>query len=196
MRLKSKEKEENILKAAIKVFARDGFFNAKVHSIADEAKVAAGSVYLYYENKDALLLAIFENIWKKLYEGLLKIYQRDDLSPIDKFDGMIDLVFDVLITNREQAIVFVNEQHHFQIKYKDKFTKYYDKFLDLGEEIVKEGIEKKLFNSNFNIKILRSFVFGGARHLIRTWAHNPKDYDLNEIRQTVKHVLKYGLIKK
>ncbi|HPI74221.1 MAG TPA: TetR/AcrR family transcriptional regulator, partial [bacterium] len=54
------DKRERILKAAIKVFARDGFFLAKVEEIAKVADVATGTIYLYFENKDDLMISIFE----------------------------------------------------------------------------------------------------------------------------------------
>src|SRR5512138_2729410 len=53
-------KREAILRAAIRVFARHGYFNAQVADIAREAGVAAGTVYLYFRSKDDLLVSIFE----------------------------------------------------------------------------------------------------------------------------------------
>ena len=50
-----------ILRAAIKVFARSGFFNSKVADVAREAGVADGTVYLYFKNKDDILVSIFND---------------------------------------------------------------------------------------------------------------------------------------
>src|SRR3954447_11495699 len=55
------EKYEAILRAAIKVFARSGFFNSKVADVAREAGVADGTVYLYFKNKDDILVSIFNH---------------------------------------------------------------------------------------------------------------------------------------
>src|SRR5262252_8396860 len=52
-------KYEAILRAAAKVFARSGYFNAKVSDVARNAGVADGTVYLYFKNKDDLLTSIF-----------------------------------------------------------------------------------------------------------------------------------------
>src|SRR5262245_1256858 len=52
-------KYESILRAAAKVFARSGYFNAKVSDVARNAGVADGTVYLYFKNKDDLLTSIF-----------------------------------------------------------------------------------------------------------------------------------------
>jgi TetR/AcrR family fatty acid metabolism transcriptional regulator len=53
-------KRERILDAAEKVFAAQGFFAAKVADVAREAGVADGTIYLYFKNKDDLLVSLFE----------------------------------------------------------------------------------------------------------------------------------------
>jgi TetR/AcrR family fatty acid metabolism transcriptional regulator len=193
MRVKEGNKEKDILEAAIKVFAEVGYHKAKISKIAEIAGVATGSVYLYFKDKEDILLKIFEDIWNKLYEELNSVKSNDSLSPFDKFDAMIDLIFDIYIEKPALAIVFVNEQNHIQKSAEDRFTSYYEKFLNLGEEIIKEGIAKKQFSPNVDIKILRYFIFGAIRSLLQHWASDPKTYPLNKIRQNIKFITKYGI---
>ena len=56
------DKRELILRAATKLFARRGFFHAQVADVAKEAGVAAGTVYLYFENKDDLLTVSYTHL--------------------------------------------------------------------------------------------------------------------------------------
>lgn len=193
MRVKEGNKEKDILEAAIKVFAEVGYHKAKISKIAEIAGVATGSVYLYFKDKEDILLKIFEDIWNRLYEELNSVKSNDSLSPFDKFDAMIDLIFDIYIEKPALAIVFVNEQNHIQKSAEDRFTSYYEKFLNLGEEIIKEGIAKKQFSPNVDIKILRYFIFGAIRSLLQHWASDPKTYPLNKIRQNIKFITKYGI---
>src|SRR6187200_402904 len=58
-------KRDAILRAAIDVFAERGYFNAQVADVARAAGVAAGTVYLYFKNKDDLLVSIFERTMKE-----------------------------------------------------------------------------------------------------------------------------------
>ena len=53
-------KHTKIISAAIKVFAKKGFFTARISDIAKEAKVADGTIYIYFNNKYDILLSIFE----------------------------------------------------------------------------------------------------------------------------------------
>src|SRR5262245_42448007 len=55
------DKRERILLAAERIFARDGFFAAKVADVAREAGVADGTIYLYFKSKDDLLISLFES---------------------------------------------------------------------------------------------------------------------------------------
>lgn len=196
MRKKEGNKEQVILSAAIKVFAESGYHNAKVAKIAELANVATGSVYVYYENKEDLILKIFEKIWERLYNGLKLICENQKLSPIEKFDGLIDLLFDVLSEDLNMAFVFVNEQTQLIQKRPNDFTVHFNNFFELGESIVLEGIRQGIFNSELNVKIVRDFLFGGIRHLLQLWAANQDTDKLNEIRSNVKNLTKYGLLKK
>ncbi|MCX7875793.1 MAG: TetR/AcrR family transcriptional regulator [Melioribacteraceae bacterium] len=195
MRVKEGNKEKDILEAAIKLFAEVGYHKAKISKIAEMAGVAAGSIYLYFEDKEDILLKIFDEIWHRIYLELLKIKNNSNLSPFDKFDAMIDLIFDIYIENPNLAMVFVNEQNHIQRSTPEKFTVFYEKFLLSGEDIIKEGIEKHAFTNNLDINILRQFIFGAIRSLLQHWAIDPKTYPLNKIRQNIKFIIKYGIEK-
>ena len=72
-------KRELILRAATRVFARNGYFNSKVADIAREADVADGTVYLYFKSKEEILHSIFDqNMAEAIAAGhkLIAKYQR------------------------------------------------------------------------------------------------------------------------
>lgn len=195
MRVKEGNKEKDILTAAISIFAKDGYHNAKISKIADEAKVATGSVYLYFQNKEDILQKIFEDLWSRLYTELKSHLSNKNLSPAEQIDAMIDLVFDVFTENPDLALVFVNEQNHLQRAEAIRFQNFYEKFLDLGETAIIDGIGKNNFSDNFDIKVFRIFILGAIRSLLHTWANNPKSLALNKIRQSVKFLIKNGIQK-
>jgi len=194
MRKKEGNKEADILNAAISVFAESGFFDAKISRIADLANVSIGSIYVYYENKDDLLYKIFEKIWGGLYDNLNDLVTRKDLSMVEKYDAMIDMIFDTFTENSSTAIVIAHEQQRILMRSPEKFTPNYEKFVNLGEKIVKEGIKKGTFNPNINVNIFRHFLLGAFRDLINSWAISPKEFPLSTMRQNIKFLSKYGLL--
>jgi TetR/AcrR family fatty acid metabolism transcriptional regulator len=68
------DKRERILRAAVKVFARSGFYAARVSEVAKAAGVADGTIYLYFKSKDELLVSLFEDRVEKLLA-----YMREEL---------------------------------------------------------------------------------------------------------------------
>lgn len=195
MRKKTGNKETAILDSAIKVFAEVGYHNAKISKIAEMANVAIGSVYNYYEDKEHLLIKIFEQTWESLYQQLLKVVTNSKLSPVQKFDIMMDMIFSVFEKNPDLVKVIVNDEDVVIRKTRAKFTNYYLKFMDLGEVIVKEGIAKKMFRKNFDIKILRSLIFGSIRYLLRVWVEKRNELKMAEIQKNLKIIINHGILK-
>ncbi|MBI9073072.1 MAG: TetR/AcrR family transcriptional regulator [Melioribacteraceae bacterium] len=193
MRIKEGNKEKDILQAAVKVFAEYGYHNAKISKIAELANVATGSVYVYFKNKKDVLLRIFEDLWEVLYKEAKKSVSSKSLTPDQKMDKLIDVLFDVFSVNPSLAIVFVNEQNHLILSEEGKFQIFYDKFLDLGEIILREGIKAKQFSSQLDRIIFRVYIFGAIRNLLHRWAQDPDQISLEKIRHNVKHITKFGI---
>lgn len=194
MRTKQGNKERDILTAAIDVFAQHGYHKAKISQIAEKANVAAGSIYIYYKNKEDLLNRIFEKLWKNLYEDLKETTSNGYLTPVEKIDAMVELAFDSFTQNPSLALVFVNEQYHLQLTNGKHFTIYYEYFMREGEKIMAEGMEQGVFSKSINIKIFREYILGAIRNLLNHWAHDPEKYPLHKIRMNVKFLLRNGIL--
>jgi len=194
MRVKEGNKETDILKAAIKVFAESGYHKAKMSKIAEVAEVASGSLYLYYKNKEEILMKVFDNVWTEIYKSTEILVQRNDLNSEEKLDSMLDLIFDTFSENPDIAIIMANEQKHFQLREAENFTPYFDKFIGLGQKIIGEGIKVKVFNKNIDINILKVFILGAFSELIVEWAMSKGEISLNLIRSNFKYLLKHGIL--
>ncbi len=195
MRHKEGNKEKAIIEAAIETFAEDGFYKSKIVDIAEKANVAIGSIYVYYKNKDDILLKIFDQIWEPIYNDMKRIASEKSYTPTQKFEYMLDSVFDAFEKNPEKAVVFVNEQNRLMKERPKSFTNYYELFIKEGEKIIKSGIKSSEFK-NLNVRIFRRFVLGGLRELLREWTKNPTKRSLNQIRDSVKYFCKTGILDK
>ena len=100
----SDDKKQAILDAAVTVFARYGYHNAKIAKIAEVAGVGAGSIYLYYENKADILLQIFQIAWEQVARNMITLTAREDLTAQEKLSGMVDLFFDLFSHDTALAI--------------------------------------------------------------------------------------------
>jgi TetR/AcrR family fatty acid metabolism transcriptional regulator len=194
-------KKKAILDAAIQVFAEYGYHNAKMAKIAEVAGVGAGSLYLYYKNKANILARIFDDLWDELSQKQEKIVARPDLTPIEKLDGMIDLVFDMFARNASLALVYVTEKHLCHDTESCFFSsKKYEEhpshrlFMDNCEKMIIEAQKAGIFNPHINVKSFRHFIYGGIDHLLLEWAQDPETLPLDIIRQDVKMLIKRGAL--
>ncbi len=195
MRVKEGNKWEDINKAAIKIFAEFGYHNAKISKISELAGVSTGSVYLYYKNKEDLLHSIFNNLWKKMYENSLYLRNNIQISPAEKLDKMIDLIFEIFTENPDLAIVIIDEQSTYLTLNKGNNPKNYDKFFDTASEIISEGINKNIFTSKIDIYLLRYIIIGSFKELMHYWVKNKKSVKLDEIQTNFKLIIKYGIME-
>src|SRR5512144_3140278 len=99
------DKGAAILRAAIRVFANNGYFNSKVADIASAAGVADGTVYLYFKNKEDILHSIFDRGMEEfITEGKKEIEQID--NPAEKLRRIAELHLEHLGSDRDLAVVF------------------------------------------------------------------------------------------
>src|ERR1044071_7548181 len=115
----SNGKSEAILRAAIKVFARSGFFNSKVADVARDAGVADGTVYLYFKNKEDLLVSIFNYT---IDEAIEKAHKElsDTTDPGKKILRLAHLHLSLMGRDRNLAVVFQVELR--QLKFMEQFS--------------------------------------------------------------------------
>ena len=87
------EKRRIILDAAVRVFARRGFHACRVSDIADEAGVAYGLVYHYFDSKEEVLDTLFLERWNVLLEVIRDVDGRED--PVrDKLHSIAGFIVD------------------------------------------------------------------------------------------------------
>ncbi len=193
MRTKTGNKEQRILDAAVAIFARDGYHHSRISDIAEQAGISVGSVYLYFGDKESILNRLFSDLWARLAGELEVQCRRQDLTAVEKLDIMIDLIFNGFAHHADLAVVFVNEQNFLLEHSRPDFVKHYEAYLRMGTQIVREGIKQGVFRPDVDLVVLRHFTFGGIRHLIHLWAHEPKRFPLLQMRSGIKELVKNSI---
>jgi TetR/AcrR family fatty acid metabolism transcriptional regulator len=193
-RNKDKDKYHRIIDAATKVFAKKGFFKAKVSEIAKEAKVADGTIYLYFENKDAILIALFEEQMKRVLENMREDIskEKDVIKKIQKF-ALSHLK--LIEQNKDMAEIIqveLRQSTKFMKEYKnEKFAEY----LDLISAIVKEGQDKGIFKKAVLPGIAKRAFFGALDEMSRFWVlSSRRKYDIETAAKQISDYFLYGLI--
>jgi TetR/AcrR family fatty acid metabolism transcriptional regulator len=86
------DKKELIRLSATKIIANEGFCKTRVKAIADDAKMAVGTVYIYFKNKDGILDYIFEAQHEKIVTFCEEL-EKKNLSPLNKIKKLLKFHF-------------------------------------------------------------------------------------------------------
>ena len=155
-------KRETILRAAIKVFAGNGYFSSKVSDIASEAGIADGTVYLYFKSKDEILHSIFDRAMEEFIRiGKQEIADLDE--PQEKLRRVAKLHLERLGDDRDMAIVFQVELRG-STKFMEEFSAAgFADYLEIISEIFAEG-RKAAFSAKLKADRLRQISTATGRN--------------------------------
>jgi TetR/AcrR family fatty acid metabolism transcriptional regulator len=185
-------KHEAILRAAIRVFARNGYFNSKVADVAREAGVADGTVYLYFKNKDDLLLSIITEMLNSFIARAREETARL-ASPLEKLCRIGELHLQSLGSDRDLAIVFEVEIRH-STKFMEEFsTKKLSEYFRLIREIVEDGQRTGHFRADINAQIVTKVFFGALDEMVTNWILSHRGHSLADSARPVLDLLLNGL---
>lgn len=188
---RSNGKHEAILRAAVKVFAQNGFFNSKVADVAREAGVADGTVYLYFKNKDDLLFSVIN---QALMEASDRIRQEiEQLSnPFQKLRRIAELHLGMMGSDRDLAIVFEVEIRH-STKFMEEFsTTKLSEYFKTIRNIIEEGQRTGHFRKEFNAQMATKVFFGALDEMVTNWILSHKEYNLADSAGPVVDLLFRG----
>ena len=189
---RNKPKYKQIIDAAVIAIAENGYHQAQVSKIAKQAGIADGTIYLYFKNKEDILISLFEEKMGVFIEGLQDIIKGDS-SPSEKLGQMIENHFSVLANDRHLATVTQLELRQSNKEIRLKINAILRDYLKLLDEILIEGMVSGEFDSELDVRIARQMVFGAVDEITTTWVMNDYRYDLMEQMPKVCNMLLYGL---
>ena len=187
------DKYQKIIQAATRVFASKGFYNAKVSDVAKEAEVADGTIYLYFKNKDDILISIFEESMDRFIQSA---YARLEgvQDPIVRLQYFIELHLTLVEENQDVAQVL-----QIELRQSTKFMKEYaaQKFMDylaIISDVIEEGQKQGLFKKEIQASIVKRAIFGAVDEMALEWVlMKKKKYSLKQVAQQISMMLVEGL---
>ena len=191
--LNSREQKRNrILRAAIEVFASKGYFAARMTDVASEAKVADGTLYLYFEGKEHLLMSIFDDVLGRFIERLdTEIAAIED--PIEKLSVMIRLHLETVGRDHALANVLQIETRHSR-RFMSLFTRgKLGEYLDRVRDIIVEGQELGVFRGDISPGLATNLVFGAVDELVTSWLLADRPGDLPRHHRQLVRMLTDGI---
>ncbi|WP_251047801.1 TetR/AcrR family transcriptional regulator [Planococcus sp. ISL-109] len=189
---KDKPKYKQIIDAAVIVIAENGYHQAQVSKIAKQAGVADGTIYLYFKNKEDILISVFQEKMGVFVSELEKIIAKD-ATAAEQLGMMINSHFNLLAGDLHLAIVTQLELRQSNHDIRTKINNVLRGYLKLMDQILINGIDSGEFDQNMDIRLARQMVFGTMDETITTWVMNDHKYDLVELAPKVQRLLLKGM---
>jgi TetR/AcrR family fatty acid metabolism transcriptional regulator len=192
--MKEENKHQRILRAAVKIFSEKGFYNSRVSEIAREANVADGTIYLYFKNKDDLLISLFEEEFGRIVEDMRGrlAKEKDALQKIRRF-----AITHLSIVSKQQQLA---EVLGVEVRQSSKFMKEYVnktfiEYLNLIRSVIVEGQEKGLIRKNLTPGIMKRALFGALDEMARYWVLSTrKKHSIDESALQISDVFIRGMM--
>ncbi len=190
------DKHPRIINAAIKVFAEKGFYNTRISEIAQQANVADGTIYLYFKNKDDILISLFEEEFGKICKIM-----REELNKIDDPKEKLRIFafrhLNLILDNRNLAEVIQVELRQSAKFMREYVNKVFLEYLNLVSAVIREGQEKGIFRKDVSPGIIKRAFFGALDEMARYWVLSTrKKYAPANSADEISEVFIRGLLAK
>lgn len=190
MTSRKQEKFELILEAALKVIAENGFHGSQISKIAKEAGIADGTVYLYFKNKEDILISLFQQRLGELV-SMFNSSVRETNSAEEAIRRICEIHFTELEQNVNLAYVTQIELRQSSLELRKAIGLAVKPYIQLIEEILEQGIQDKSFRPDLDVKLTRLLLFGGMDEVVTSWLISGRKYSLTaQVDKTVEFFLK------
>jgi TetR/AcrR family fatty acid metabolism transcriptional regulator len=186
------DKRAAILRAAIKVFARNGYFNSKVSDVAGEARIADGTVYLYFKSKDEILHSIFDQAMAEfIEEGKRELALIAE--PADRLRRIAELHLKRLSADRDMAIVFQVELRGSTKHMREFSAAGFGDYLDIIRKTITDGQAAGDFRTDIKPIVAAKILYGALDEMVTNWVLSEKTYPLEPLAGEVLKIFFGGI---
>jgi TetR/AcrR family fatty acid metabolism transcriptional regulator len=171
------DKYHKILEAAVVVFAERGFFQSTVSQIAKQAGVADGTIYLYFKNKDDILVQFYEYKTSQVFRRFREAVNQAT-SAEQKLRSLVYTHLEEFQKDINMAIVYQAETHQHQRLAQDIIKEMSKMYRDILTEVLELGQQEGHFRRNLYVGLVMRLITGAVNEVINAWIHAGGSYDM------------------
>lgn len=192
---RSSDKHRRIIEAAVKVFAKNGFYNSKVSEIARAANVADGTIYLYFQNKDDILIRLFEEEMAEILRKMTgELSQETD--PAQKLKRFALVHLKLVEDNQELAEIIQVETRQSSKFMKEYKNPQFQQYLNLISGIIREGQTQGVFRDEVEPGVFKRAFFGALDEMSRYWVlSTARKYSISKAADEISSFFLNGVLK-
>jgi TetR/AcrR family fatty acid metabolism transcriptional regulator len=192
--MKDPDKPQQIIEAAIRVFARNGYYNSRVSDIAREAGIASGTIYLYFRTKEEILVTLFRDTMAA-FVAHLRLEIADETDPVAKIRRLVALHFTVLEQNPALAEVVQVELRQGQKFFRGASAHEVSAYFELIGSVLEDGMASGRFRADVPVKIATKVLFGAMDQMATSWVLGKRGYRLVDAADAVATIFLKGVTR-
>ena len=189
--MKDRPKYKQIIEAAVEVIAENGYHASQVSKIARKANVADGTIYLYFKNKEDILISVFNEKMGHFIEKIVSEINKQETAS-KKLLTLIQMHYKQLSESPYLAIVTQLELRQSKAELRYEINKVLKSYLNVMDEIIAQGIQEKEIRSDINPQLMRQMIFGTLDETVTTWVMKSQRYTLIDQAEEVHKLLTKG----
>lgn len=192
--MRDPDKPQQIVDAAIRVFARNGYYNSRVSDIAREAGIASGTIYLYFRTKDEILVTLFrEKMAAWVAHARREIATEAD--PLAKIRRLVRLHFTVLEGNPDLAEVVQVELRQGHKFFRGASAREISGYFELIGAVLEEGVAAGQVRPDLPVKVATKMLFGAMDQVATSWVLGKRAYRLVDLADPVAAIFLKGVTR-
>jgi TetR/AcrR family transcriptional regulator, fatty acid metabolism regulator protein len=192
--MRDPDKPQQIIEAAIRVFARNGYYNSRVSDIAREAGIASGTIYLYFRTKEELLVTLFREKMAAFVAHLRREI-AGETDPVAKIRRLVELHFTVLEQSPALAEVVQVELRQGQKFFRGASAHEVSAYFELIGSVLEEGVTAGRFHADLPVKVATKVLFGAMDQMATSWVLGKRGYRLIETAEAVATIFLKGVTR-
>jgi TetR/AcrR family transcriptional regulator, fatty acid metabolism regulator protein len=192
--MKDPDKPQHIIDAAIRVFARNGYYNSRVSDIAREAGIASGTIYLYFRTKEEILVTLFREKMASFVAHLRRAI-ADEHDPVAKIRRLVELHFSVLEQNPALAEVVQVELRQGQKFFRGASAHEVSAYFELIGSVLEDGVASGRFRADLPVKVATKVLFGAMDQVATSWVLGKRAHRLVDAAEAVATIFLKGVTR-
>ena len=186
-------KPQQIIDAAIRVFARTGYYNSRVADIAREAGIASGTIYLYFKTKDEILVTLFREKMAEWVESV-RVEIATESDPLAKLRRLVALHFSVLEANPDLAEVVQVELRQGHKFFRGASAHEVSAYFALIGGVLEAGMASRQIRRDLPVKLATKMLFGAMDQVATSWVMGKRAYRLSDAAEAVAAIFLKGVV--
>ena len=192
--MRDPDKPQQIIDAAIRVFARHGYYKSRVSDIAKEAGMASGTIYLYFKTKDDILVTLFREKMAQ-WVASVGIAIADAPDAATKIRRLVKLHLRMLEDDPDLAEVVQVELRQGHKFFRGASAHEITAYFALIQTVLEQGIAGGLIRPDLPVKLATKMLFGAVDQVATSWVLGKRRYRLSDTADAVADIFLKGVVR-